>query len=359
MSKTVFEAKNARAVSLVKSWLKAVGIGFESGVEIGVDIVAQLADGGSRGLQVDCGESAPAPEGTVILQGAAFTGRKIADAYLAFEALQRALGYNPKVAVDRGPVPETKLSYHENFEDVAFRHSELRRSPNPSTEDLTKYDACLKKATWNFIRMNQVLVCDNMLEFGDLFTYAQVWTINYLTYYQVPAEQDTHSNNERKLYSYVWQRYGELRGLLMKTAKNQFVDAETVAISMSDMCLTAGWEHDQPMRKTNAREAVASSVWSVSQSEDSGQETGSGSKAGRKRTAEETLVKKLAEMPHDRMVEVLTEAVENDRIHPDARREARNRLRSHSQTCPSCSLGNQILEVDEETSSVDFGGAEE
>jgi hypothetical protein len=353
----VFEAKNSRAVSLMKSWLRASGISFTTGAEPGVDLAVLDAAGRPVALQINCGESPPAAPGTVMVAGSVLTGRHLRDGLAFFTDFVAGLGYTPKTPVDRGELPEQKLSVVDDFEAVAMRHSELRRCPNPSTAQMKRYEPVLKKATWNFLRVNSRLCADNMLEFGDLFSYAQAWTINYLGLYEVPPEQDTANNNEKKLYYFLWQRYNEFRLLLLKKGRNIFPELDTASVA----------QHDRPYDHNN----LASWNWADEQEEavDEGyiarrRQLDVRTPNIRRASATRLLEQELGALPHDKLVTTLTEAVQNDRIHPDARREAARRLTEHCESCETCSGGfsedlSALIGVDEEMTGIDSGGAQE
>jgi hypothetical protein len=353
----VFESKNSRAVSLMKSWLRASGISFKSGSVPGVDLVVADAAGRDVSLQIDCGESPAAAPGTVVVGGSVLTGRRLRDGLAFFADFVASLGYTPRTPVDRGELPDQNLSVVDHFEEVAMRHSELRRCPNPTTQQMRRYEPVLKKATWNFLRLNARLCADNMLEFGDLFSYAQAWTINYLGLYEVPAEQDTAHNNEKKLYYFLWQRYNEFRQLLVKKGRNIFPELDTASVA----------QHDRPYDHNN----VASWNW-ADEREDELDEAYIARRRQidvrtpnvRRASAIRLLEQELGALPHDKLVGLLTEAAQNDRIHPDARREAARRLSEHCSSCQSCAGEfsedlSALIGVDDEMSGIDSGGAQE
>lgn len=354
---TVFEAKNSRAVSLLKSWLRAVEIGFRVGSGP-VDLLVTARDGTKTEIQVDAGDSKPAPEGCIVIEASTLTGRHIKGALDAFVILQARLGYAPKMPVDRGALPTQKLSYIDAFEDVALRHTELRRAPNPSSAEITKYEPVMKKATWNFLRTNSRLCQDHMLEFDELFgTYARCFTINYLAWYLVPEEMDKECNNERKLYAYLWQRFGELRSLLNKKARSTLVTLDVAAIGRRgqtyDYCDKTTWVADEEEQEDEVDEAYVARHCELDIK----------NPHTRRASAIRLLDVKLAKLDHNSMIELLQSAAENDRIHPDAQREAAARLQKHAATCPDCIHLSQNesfgIEEDEEFGAVDAVCAQE
>lgn len=359
----VFEAKNARALSLLKSWLRTLGISYEVGVSPGVDLVVSAKDGRRVQVQVNCGES-PAVAGVVVIAGGVLTGRKIQAGLDLFAGFVTSLGYEPKTPVNRGELPSKKLDYTDHFEEVSMRHTELRRCPNPSAADLERYEDVMKKATWNFLRSFGRFCSDNMLEFGDLFTHAQVWTVIYLGYYEVPEHAVTANNNEKKLYTYLTQRFLEFLSISEKKGRNIFATLDVAAIGQRgeayDYSDKASWTTDDDtvfhqLDVTGNEDIDEAYVARNCRLDLRTPNT-------RRASATALLEAQLTALPHGDLIEVLTEASENKRIHPDAQREAASRLFDHRQTClvcnPSGELTAQVGE-DEDAAGVDAGGAEE
>jgi len=361
---TVFEAKNSRAVSILKAWCRAVGISYRVSAVAGVDLSVVAADGSAVLVQVQAADSETAPSSAVVLPASVITGRKIRDSFALFEGFQTTLGYEPKTPVDRGALPESKLSYHDHFEDVAFRHSELHRCPNPDPEHLARYETTAKKATHNFLNLNKRLCEDNMLDFDDLFAvYASMWTVVYIGYYEVPAEQDIADNNERKLYTYLWQRFGELRELLYKKGRSTLVTLDTASIGQHGR--PTSWNSSLNRNTADALEgsggghttAKVDHWYAREDAEEDEQDEDYISRHceldlrtpnTRRASATRLLENSLTALGHDQMIVTLQAAIENDRIHPDARKEATRRLADHQQGCSACvHLSVPALEEDE------------
>lgn len=356
---TVFEAKNARAVSILKSWLREVGISYRVSFTPNCDLLVTSSEGVKKEVQITAGDSGTAPEGAVVLQAGVLTGRRIQAAMEAFAAFQRTLGYEAKTPVDRGQLPDKKLDYKDNFEAVAMRHTELRRSPNPTAKELSQYDVVLKKATWNFLRLNTQLCQDHVHSFEDLFTYAQTWLVVYLGYYQVPAEQDKESNNEKKLYAYLWQRFGEFRSLLNKKRRNVLAGMDTASIGQFNEpyrynCGQGEGKYFGYLDRKGSSESGLESDDTDESYVARHNELDLRSPNTRRTSAAANLEARLAALPHDEMMETLKTAMENDRLHIDASREARKRLAEHIHGCALCThLSPPGLEEDEDVPKVD------
>lgn len=336
MRKTkVFEAKNARAVSLLKSWLRAVEVSYQVPVRTGakvaeVDLIVTSQDGRAVQVQVNSGDSPAASPATTVLDGTVLTGRNIQAARDLFSGFLGSLGYEARSPVDRGALPDGKLDYHDRFEDVSMRHADLHRVPNPSENELLRYEAVMKKAAWTFLRSQGRFCDEHMFEFGDLYTYAMVWTTIYIGYYEVPEHEVTASNNEKKLYSFLSQRFDELRAIGDKKGKNIFATLDVAFLGMHGQVYEWGdkscW--DGNVMRTEERpddEYVARH-----------NELDLRTPNTRRVSATHVLESKLRALPHDEMINVLKETAKNERLHPDATAEAARRLADHQHGCTAC-----------------------
>ncbi|MBA3350901.1 MAG: hypothetical protein H0U23_00480 [Blastocatellia bacterium] len=353
----VIESKNARAVAVLKSWFKASGISFRVCKTGGADLAVASLGGSEVLLQVSCADSPKPSDGVVVLEGATITGRKVREALAVYIAFIVGLGFEGIAPVSRGEIPEKKLTYEDDFEAVAWRHSELRRCPNPTAAQIKKYDVVLKKATWNFLRLNADVCGDNMLAFDDLFSYAQVWTVNYLGYYEIPEELCTADNNDRKLYAFIWQRYSELRSLLKKKGRSILVDRQLAEISRTGTVENVNVDSQKNLFVAVAIEDEEEAIDEAFVARKCQLDTKS--PVARRNSATSLLEKSLNSLSHGEFVELLTNATENLRIDPEARREASRRLADHSATCSLCSGLKGLSDEDEDVSGVDTGCCEE
>jgi hypothetical protein len=126
---------------------------------------------------------------------------------------------------DRGPTPTTKARFKDEFEFVAFRHMEFRRTSNPTSLQLKAYEPIIVATSANFFRKSKNLCMDHMMDIDDLKTYATMWTVNYIGLYELPP--DTGDQNFKLLRTYLSQRFNELRGLLWKKGRNILVSLIT------------------------------------------------------------------------------------------------------------------------------------
>lgn len=326
--------KNSRAVSLLKSWLRTVGISYRVSLTEGADLVVSRADGTKAEVQVTAPGAPNAPAGALILAAALLTGRRVRDALKAFDEFVKVLGYEGKLMqpVDRGVPPETKLNYHDHFEDVAFRHSELRRAPNPSKEDLLKYRVTMEQVVWKTVQLNSWIYEDHMLAPEDLLTYAQIWTTTFIAYFEHKDSEESETalknRNERDLYAYLWQRFGELRNLLVKKGRSVLPDIETALLAQNGGERPVGWSGrgytgnvDKGEDLDYIKRHCELDLRTVNL---------------RRQSARDALKAGLANMPHDSMVNLLKEAGSNPYYNPDARSEALRQLKEHQEGCVDC-----------------------
>ena len=357
------DAKNARALNQLRSWLGAVKIPFEPMTgQNGVDLVVTSPEGVAIELQLHTTESPPAPKTAIVIEAGALTGRDIQAALDLFGDLTEMLGYERRMPVNRGPLPEKKAHYSDSPELVALRHNEFRRVPNPSNETLRSHQKVVTRTAWQFFRGNATFCRDNMLEIGDLESYALVWTCNYIGIHAMPNE-DT-SRNDRKLTAYLHQRFAEMRDTFSKKGKNVFpmLDDAFIAqygVSFDNAMLAADYPDQQTTKKTYV--VPSSAILGVDEIDASyierNRKLDTSSASARKKSADKLLTESLQALGHDKMIEVLISTVENSRLDPAARREARNRLRDHVGSCTGCTeaLLPESTEEDEELSDASLG----
>lgn len=330
----VFESKNARAVSLLKSWLRVLHISYQTGTVPGVDLVVWAQNGRLVSVHVRVGGSRKVPRGTVILDGGLMTGRGrigIRPGLALFASFVSSLGYKPISPVSRGEAPEKRLCYQDNFEHIVMRHTDLRRVPNPPKEHLEAYMDVIHAVTTTFQRMNAQFCSDHMYEFGDLLSFSMGWTVTYIGLYEVPFEDVTDDNNERKLHAYIVQCFREFRATSDRKGRNIFASLDVASIGQHGEVYDYGsklsWQLAQD--EEEYRQIDEAYVNRRCQLDLTDEKT-------RRASARQLLDKHLGALPHDKLVEVLGETAENTRMDPGACEEARKRLKTHWKGCGVC-----------------------
>lgn len=320
-----------RISTQLKTWLTAVGIPFEDNT---AGLIVTNKEGKRIHLCVASG-NADVTGCELVVNGPDLTNRNLKKSLETFAALQTSLGYEPKLPVDRGQIPTHKAHYGKDFELVAMRHSEFRRAPNPPATKMAEYEDVISKAVWKFYRKNTQTCMDHVMGVDDLRTYAQIWSCNYIALYEV--KDAPLIDRERFLAQYLGQRFYEFRHQLDKKGRNTLPMLDDAFIA------THGRPYDYSNKDgwfTSEEEDPVDLLGAVPEQEEEGvvrlkERTFADRERGRKESAT-FLDEHLAEMDHDAMVEILASAVENDRIHDDARREASKRLRAHAMSCKKC-----------------------
>jgi hypothetical protein len=312
-----------RITTQLKSWLTAVGIGYQDSTA-GLVVTSKTGEAVPVAVVV---EGAAVTPGVISVLAKDLSSRNLNTSLEAFRGLQEALGYTPpKVPVNRGPIPKHKAHFSDDFELVAMRHNDFRRSPNPTNAELKSFQTVVDKATWWFWKKNGTICGDHGMELEDLKSYAMMWTCNYLGLYRDDAAP--RAENEKNLCQYLKQRFVEFRAHLDRKGRNVLPMLDDAYIAM----------HGRPYEYTNKNEWYTSDPdadndWEIPTE---GDEPTGVQRDRTKKEAAAMLTEKLAGMPHDEMVGTLSAAVENDRIHVDARRAASKKLQGHAKKCSIC-----------------------
>lgn len=357
------EAKNAKALTQAMAWLKAAGIKAEPSTTEGCHLAVKTLDGATLQVAVLINQQDPTPIGSnlVVLAGD-LTSRHSALALKTFQSITIAAGYGARKPIDRGPEPERKLMYDDEFELVAMRHKEFRKVPNPSAEELLAFDRVINKAVSRFVYINQRICLRHAIQASDLKTYAQVWACNYLGLYRVA--EPTDNDNERKMYAHLCQRFGNFIEILLKKERNCIPDAHAASIALTgrpyeplrsslgriraelDASLEESFE-DAALAELEGdvfdMDAEALMAPELGMTEVPHQLLGSEeereqklSDARRRKLAQSMLKQALAAMPHDQMIQTLETTAANPHLCYDARAEAKKQLRIHREDCSSC-----------------------
>lgn len=393
------QISTGRAIRQFQAWLEAVGIPFRSESS---GVTLSNADGTEMQVQFVDGAEVLSDSSLSLVPAHLLTSRDRSVAFGAFHAVTRAAGYGEPVPVDRGAEPNRRLTFADSFWDVALRHRELHRAPNPSPEKMKKYAHIVARACWRFMRMNQDLCERQGWEFEDVQTLANMWLVNFCGHFEVA--NPTQNQNEGMLTNYLNQRFYDLFKLVRLKNKSQLPDLDTFQyavfghvfrprsseiVDSSQGNTAAAWPDQNDPRnervlrclRCDSRDlgyvtstsrskpnlyvcnscGAKATEWKMEHSDvDEAflrrrNEMGCyASDAGRRKLADNLLTRKLAEMPHDRMVSALTAIIDNEDADPGTRREARYRLAQHAKTCSSCACSSiDSWEEDEEAVSED------
>ncbi len=353
------QAKNATAVNLLRSWLGAVAIPVRPSKVSGFDLTVTAINGSELEVQVSK-DGAPVDGGVQVLAGDV-TGRSPTAALAAFHKVTDAAGYERRTPVNRGTAGEMnekgnprKLHYKDEDFLVTIRHTQFRRSPNPSDDRWKKYQDAIKGTSASFLRSNFELCARNGLTLDDIMTYARCFVVNFCARYEIPEEQTTFHDNERKCYEYLKQELylapsSSLRAILTKKERSMLPDVETVSISL----------YGKPDADTEISPDAEDEVDTDYIAKHC--ELDTSSPTARKASAAAKLAELLGSLPHGQMVEVLTNTAKNERFDFTTRREAARQLRLHVVACESCELpdGDNGVEEEEDLAGADALSSEE
>lgn len=320
MSNFTKQLPNARAVSVVDSWLNACNIPHE--IDNANIITIQGKDGTHTKVNLYTGGDFM--EGAINGSAARLTDTDIAKAIGAFQIITNIAGYGKPVPVDRGSAPTRKLNYKkaEEFELVAFRHKEFRAAPNPKDEEILKYKRIYESLSQVFYRKNLRLCQSMSYDAKDIETYCKVWTVNFLHKYKV--HNPTEDDNEKLLVRHLMQRLPELASLLQRKGRNVKGDSDPDAVLLASAEVPAE-PPDEAWLERNKK--IHNSSYSSRQKE-----------------ARTILDDALSKLPHSTMVGLLESTAANTHAEPDARKEAAKRLKTHTAQCDTCLGAAQVNE---------------
>lgn len=335
------EQKNARALCQASSWLEAVGIDHRRSQTPGLDLILVKADGSEVEVKVAASAEEPRPASEhVFVVAADVTSRHLEVALKTFHVMTEAAGFGSPMPVDRGQAPEAKLHYGDNFELVSMRHNEFRRVPNPETGHLLQYKPVMEKACYRFVNMNPDTCRRHCLQIEDLMTYAMVWTTNYIGLYEVA--NPTNNDNERKLSRHLKQRFSEFADMIRKKERNCIPSADAASVAMAGVPVRAVIQSDAGDGDGGCHYELAVDPFTEEEIDSDyvrrHNELGNLEDAvGRRSAAATVLAKNLNKLPHDRLLEVLQGAADNQALCPDTKAEAARQLRLHRRNCETCS----------------------
>lgn len=281
-----------RASTQLKSWLKAVGIPF---MDQNSYILVTKKDATQVPL---CFTSDFIQDDRILINTNQIVNKKIQESLNFFLELQEKLGYEPKSPINRGPLP---VGNSNDFNLVALRHHDLHKCPNPDPKKLKYYLPVINIAVDKFVRDNIRVLTDNSMDAEDVFSYANMWTINFIGLFELPARGD--DQNKRLLMEYLKQRLCDFNQMLYRT--------QNMTHFLGDTYLANNGHSEEPDGIEDELEL------------------------GKKESAA-LLDAKLNDLGHDEMVQTLIGVIKNQYSQLDAQKEAYKRLKAHSLICAPC-----------------------
>lgn len=313
------QARNAQAIRTLFSWARATGIGCRKSLRAGCDAVLRCADGSELevALVMAVGE---APADILAVLAKELASPKMDVALKAFHVLTEAAGHGSPTPVDRGVKPKV---YGDDFFLIAARHTEFRRAPNLSAEQIATYTGVVQRGCRTFAARNGKLLALHGYEVQDLETFAWIWTHNFVHGSEV---QTTGDDNQRLLTKALRDQFFFFFTKLQLAQRAQFPDPDTVHICLRGQIFDEN--HDIEKYSSDPRlDAMPAGV-----QEDSDE----AAEARRRKAKAKILKQNLEALPHDTMIEKLKEQAESVQRDYSTRREARRLLLAHAKTCEMC-----------------------
>lgn len=332
------------ALNILKSWLRANKLTYEKADVPGYDL---LVYGPAAAVLVRVISAPVAPVAGAIDLPADDIGHADLDTALeAYHTLTRAVGAGEPKPFNRGQEPTRNFYGDEEFlTDV--RHCEVRRSPNPSPEKFKQYDKVMHKAVWTYYNVNREFCRRMGLAVEDLMTYAHTMFISFCA--RLEDDSLPQDDNEKKLYVWLRQRFGETFKTMSKRERSTVPDCDTVSIALLDKNYRVErgrpveFEYENDPRDCEGDELMLRLMGSKGTTPTTDLEYRQrrrkldvSNPGKRKASAKKLLNEYLDSLDHDSLVHKLAFAAQNILIHPDARREAAKRLKAHESACEEC-----------------------
>jgi hypothetical protein len=236
----------------------------------------------------------------------------------ALWAITEAAGYGRPKPVDRGAIPSRRLTIDDDFELVTMRHAEFRRAPNVLADQLGNYKTVLDVSVNQAFRRYRFVWDRYGMEVSDLRSWGLVWAISWLSEYSIPGP-NTLKENQRLLYTRLWQRYAQLADATSRKMANTHPDVRG-AIPENNIPMVQVPHHMRP---------------SLQDLEPTG-EVNNRKCSKKPKSATRCLDDALEALGHDQAIEVLRQAANNPFLDYEARKEATRRLRRHVNGCSEC-----------------------
>ena len=303
------QARNHRAVNLLRSWLRECGVVSSPSTLAGFDLAVKTTDGLQLEVQVAMREDETMMGHGIQVVSSNILGKNPQVALSTFHKVTVAAGYGRPQPLNRGAEPELNekgnprnLNYKDNEFDVAIRATMFRRSPNPPADRWAQYADTVKKTAYSFFRLNYELCIRNGMNFDDVMQHARCFVVSFCAYDETP--NPVFHDNERLLYQYIRQHLkNDLGRVLQSKQRSVIPDLETVNIGL---------------RGTPEADLEVSPDAEVGTDE------------------VDVLEARLNSFGHDDLLSTLRAAADNEGFDNDIRVEARRRIREHGTVCPTC-----------------------
>lgn len=331
------QVKN-KAVCVVFSWMRAW------------DIEARLPERQSEGDLVVGGKAVTLSESPtetdLTLSPAAILGADLNATLTELHRLTQFLGRG-KPAGFRNVTGMTRAS-PDDYLGVSMRLTPFGRTPNIPAEDILKWRPVLKREADRAARRCAGILFNMGLDRQDLFNIGLVYLTNFLARHQSLGNED---ETGKHLTMSLMQQYGRWANVTIRHLKSVAPVTAGLPIDfvMGSPCPNSSLEdaHGTDREASYTFDPEMSAVEQADEPQFSSVEEEQSwlrrkamkdgrYHAKRRRNAKAALDLALAEMPHDRMLFVLSEVRDSDFHHPDAREEAQRRIIAHQGECAAC-----------------------
>lgn len=306
--------ENFVALNLLKSWAKAMNLPVTPKDDSSHDL--RLND-----RPVAVRDWSGVKDGIVGVESKILTSSSVHDTQTAFRGLLGAVGLpeqDPPFRLTGIEVKENgrlrRASHRDDLFLSVIRKNEFVRAVNPDPAKLEKYKPLVKNTVNRFLASYGTFARDAFdagYESSDVVEVAMVWVVNFCSQFEL--EEDPYNENFKLLASYIKQRLSELATVLRKK-RREFSLSEDSLYSCNWILGTTGPEEPQP-----AKAQIDLS-----------------SKSARKASSKALLQRLLDELPHDVMLNSLTEVEGNGFWDVSTRNEARRQLNRHRASCVEC-----------------------
>lgn len=346
-----------RAVRVVFSWMRSwnIDVRFPEALDEG-DLVVD-------GKRVVFRDDRQAGEFDFALSPSAVIGPDMRATLSELHRLTQHLGRGAPAGF-RDVTGMTRAS-PDDYLGVSMRLTPFGRTPNIPEEDLRKWLPTLKREADRAARRCGAILANMSLDKDDLKNIGLVYLMNFLSRHAPVGDEKATG---KQLTMSLLQEYGRWADVTIRHLKN--VSARVAAGLPLDAIVGAphplarveGADYEASAGDTPDKSNIvgtyvmdmedAIDASRTAQPEDDEPVFASNEEwekyerrqamregrylAKRRRNAKAALDLALSEMPHDRMVFVLSEVVDSHFQNPEAREEAARRLEEHRETCSRC-----------------------
>lgn len=327
-----------RAVLAITSWSDAIGLKWQKAYTDRLTV--RDVHGQDREVII---LDTPAPHvadpkiiyvnGPALLNGSGFE---------TFAQMTQALGFGPwPVPVNRGAMPDERVSFRDDMDLVAMRHGLLRTSPNLPQYKIAPYRDVIENCTSYYFKKFRRFFDLFGYNVHDILTYTNMWFLIFHHHYR--KLNGTVDENRKLLTRYLQGSFINFGTAVQSKASGCFPEGDSVTVAFYE-------DHIGKPNKTVTIEGQGPQIpYHVAHDYDKAPEThedhayqlrrnmlNKETDAKRRKSAATLLDTLLGSMEHDVRVSLLRDAETNEAFDHDTRAEAKKQLRRHTNSCSTC-----------------------